>query len=290
MGGVGKPVGQPDRDALTQPVMDSSLARLPPRSVAIVQGFGRPLNRAILIGGVVTVVVVTVLVAVGVLELLGWVVGLVVMTGVAALVGVVVAILVLPARIRRAFEAYSWQGHAEVERFKERTGGPVPTKVEAMEQWLSANPATPAMRLPRIEILAFLGRFSEAKDELDVATAANPEAAPETAFEIASLRQYIDWLELGSTDLTALRAAVAALPSGTELGQSGAVTLAICEARIRLVERDPNWTAPLEAVRPSLGSVPWRVTIADTWRQIFVLFGIVGLITAMVVPLLRSTL
>jgi hypothetical protein len=289
VGGVGKPVGQPNRDALTQPVMDSSLARLPPRSVAIVQGFGRPLNRAILIGGVATVVVVTVLVAVGVLELLGWVIGLFVMAAVAALAGVVVAILVLPARIRRAFEAYSWQGHAEVERFKERTGGPVPTKVEAMEQWLAANPATPAMRLPRIEILAFLGRFSEAKDELDVATAANPEADPETAFEIASLRQYIDWLELGSTDLIALRAAVAALPSGTEQ-QSGAVTLAISEARIRLVERDPNWTAPLEAVRPSLGSVPWRVTIADTWRQIFVLFGIVGLITAMVVPLLRSTL
>jgi hypothetical protein len=146
------------------------------------------------------------------------------------------------------------------------------------------------MRLPRIEILAFLGRFGEAKDELDVATAANRESDPETAFEIASLRQYIDWLERGSTDLTALRAAEAALPPGSELQQSGAVTLAICEARIRLVERDPEWTAPLEAVRPRLGSVPWRATITDTWRPIFVLYGIVGLITAMVVPLLRATL
>jgi hypothetical protein len=270
--------------------MDSTLARLPPRSVAIVQGFGRPLNRALLIGGTVTVVVVTALVAVGVGERLGWVLAPIVMAAVGALVGVVVAILVLPRRIRRAFEAYSWQGHAEVERFKERTGGPVPTKMDAMEQWLAANPATPAMRLPRIEILAFLGRFSQAKDELDVAIAANPEADPETALEIESLRQYIDWLELGSTDLTGLRAAAAELPSGSELQQSAAVTVAIGEARIRLVDRDPNWTAPLEAVRPRLGSAPWRVTVVDTWRPVFVILGIVGLITALVVPLLRGTL
>jgi hypothetical protein len=270
--------------------MDSSLARLPPRSVAIVHGFGRPLNRALLIGGVATVVVVTVLVAVGVGERLGWAIAPFAMAAVGALAGVVVAVLVLPRRIRRAYEAYSWQGNAEVERFRERTGSPVPTKTEAMEQWLAANPATPTMRLPRIEILAFLGRFSEAKDELDVAIAATPEAGPETAFEIESLRQYIDWLELGSTDLSALRAAAAALPSGSEMRLSGDVTLAIGEARIRLVDRDPNWMAPLEVVRPRLGSTPWRVTIADTWRPIFVLFGIVGLITALVVPLLRGTL
>lgn len=270
--------------------MDSTLARLPPRSVAIVQGFGRPLNRALLIGGGVSVVVVTALVAVGVGERLGWVIAPFAMAAAGALVGVVVAILVLPRRIRRAFEAYSWQGHAEVERFKERTGSPVPTKTAAMEQWLAANPATPAMRLPRIEILAFLGRFSEAKDELDVAIAANPEADPETAFEIESLRQYIDWLELGSTDLAGLKAAAAALPRRPDVQQSGAITLAISEARIRLVDRDPNWTAPLEAARPGLGREPWRVTIIDTWRSVFVLFAIVGLITALVVPLLRGTL
>jgi hypothetical protein len=270
--------------------MDDALARLPPRSTAIVQGFGRPLNRSLLIGGALTVLVVTALVALGVGERLGWVLAPFVMAAIGAFVGVVVAILVLPGRIRRAFEAYSWQGHAEVERFKKRTGSAVPTKVTAMEQWLAANPATPAMRLPRIEILAFLGRFGEAKDELEVAIAANPEPDAETAFELESLRQYIDWLELGSTDLTALRAAAAALPSRSEPRRSGDVMLAVSEARIRLVDRDPDWTAPLEAVRPGLGRAPWRVTIVDTWRPVFVLFGIVGLITALVVPLLRGTL
>jgi hypothetical protein len=270
--------------------MDNTLERLPPRSAAIVRGFGRPLNRALLIGGAVTVVVVTILVAVGVGERLGWVIGPLVMTAVGALAGVVVAILVLPRRIRRAFEAYSWQGHAEVERFKERTGSPVPTRMEAMEQWLVTNPATPAMRLPRIEILAFLGRFGEAKEELEVAIAASSDADAETAFEIETLRQYIDWLELGSTDLTALRVAAAALPPRAELRKMGDVTLAISEARIRLVERDPNWTAPLEAARPGLERAPWRVTIVDTWRQIWMLFAIVGLITALIVPLLRGAL
>jgi hypothetical protein len=270
--------------------MDDALARLPPRSTAIVQGFGRPLNRSLLLGGAVTVVIVTAFVAVGAGERLGWVIAPFVMAAVGALVGVVVAILALPRRVRRAFEAYSWLGHAEIERFKERTGGTVPTNVSAMEQWLAANPATPAMRLPRIEILAFLGRFGEAKDELDVATAATSDADAEAAFEIATLRQYIDWLELGSTDMSALRAAAAALPTRSELRTFGAITLAISEARIRLVDRDPNWTAPLEATRPGLGRSPWRVTIVDTWRQVYVLFGIVGLITALVVPLLRGTL
>jgi hypothetical protein len=270
--------------------MENTLDRLPPRSVAIVRGFGRPLNRALLVGGAVTVVVVTVLVAVGAGESLGWLIAPLAMAALGALAGVVVAILTLPRRIRRAFEAYSWLGHAEVERFKERTGSPVPTKVEAMEKWLAANPARPTMRLPRIEILAFLGRFSEARDELDVAIAASSDTDRETAFEIATLRQYIEWLELGSTDMSELRAAAAALPSRPELRGSRDVTLAISEARIRLVERDPNWTAPLEAARPGLGRAPWRVTIVDTWRQIWVLFVVVGLIASLVVPLLRGTL
>jgi hypothetical protein len=269
--------------------MDGTIAQLPPRSVAIVRGFSRPLNRALLVGCGVTVVVVAALVLAGVGDRLGWVSPFALAAG-GALVGVVVAILVLPRRIRRAFEAYSWQGHAEVERFKERTGGPVPTKVDTMERWLAANPATPAMRLPRIEILAFLGRFGQAREELDVAIAASSDADADTRFELASLRQYIDWLELGSTDLTALRTAAADLPQGSAMRLSAEVTLAVCEARIRLVDGDPNWTAPLEAVRPTLGSAPWRATLRDTWWQIWLLFGTVGLITSLVVPLLRGTL
>jgi hypothetical protein len=266
--------------------VDRDIETLPARSVAIARAFRPPLNRSLLIGGAVTIVVVTVLVAVGVYERVTWAIAPIFVAAIAGLIGLVVAILVLPARIRRAFEAYSWLGHAEVERFRRRTGSPVPTKVEAMEAWLAANPPTMAMLLPRIEILAFLGRHAEARAELDMVT----ESRPEALFEVESLRQYIDWLESGSTDLSALKTAATALPAGSDARRSGAVTIAVAQTRILLVNRDQNWTAPLERVRADLGRAPWRATLADTWRPIGFILVLVGLIAALVVPLLQSTL
>jgi hypothetical protein len=266
--------------------VDRGIEALPPRSVAIARAFSRPLNRSLVIGGVATIVVVTVMVGLGVYERVTWAIAPIVAAAIAGLVGLVVAILVLPAKIRRAFEAYSWLGHAEVERFRRRTGSPVPTKVEAMEAWLASNPPTMAMLLPRIEILAFLGRHTEARAELDKVT----ESRPEALFEIESLRQYIDWLEGGSTDLSALKAAAAALPTGSDARRAGAVTIAVAQTRILLVNGDANWTAPLERVRAELGRAPWRATLADTWRPIGFILVLVGLIAALVVPLLQSTL
>jgi hypothetical protein len=266
--------------------VDRGFETLPARSVAIVRAFGRPLNRSILVGGLVTIAAVIGLVGVGIYERVTWAIAPLIVGVIAALVGLVVAILVLPSKVRRAFEAYSWLGHAEVERFKRRTGSPVPTKVEAMEAWLASNPPTMAMLLPRIEILAFLGRHAEARAELDKVT----ESRPEALFEVASLRQYIDWLEGGSTDLSALKTAAAALPTGSDARRSGAVTIAVAQTRILLVNRDPNWTAPLERVRADLGRAPWRATLADTWRPIGFILVLVGLIAALVVPLLQSAL
>lgn len=266
--------------------MDRGLEALPARSVAIARAFSRPLNRSILVGSIVAVVVVIALVGAGIYERLTWAIAPIVVATIAALVALVVAILVLPSKVRRAFEAYSWLGHAEVERFKRRTGSTVPSKVEAMEAWLASNPPTMAMLLPRIEILAFLGRHAEARAELDKVT----ESRPEALFEVASLRQYIDWLEGGSTDLSALKTAATVLPAGSDARRAGAVTIAVAQTRILLVNRDPNWTAPLERVRADLGRAPWRATLADTWRPIGFILVLVGLIAALVVPLLRSTL
>jgi hypothetical protein len=266
--------------------VDRDVEALPARSVAIARAFGPPLNRSILIGGVATIVVVTVMVGLGVYERVTWAIAPIVVAAIAGLVGLAAAILVLPSKVRRAFEAYSWLGHAEVERFKRRTGSTVPTKVEAMEAWLASNPPTMAMLLPRIEILAFLGRHAEARAELDKVT----ESRPEALFEIESLRQYIDWLEGGSTDLGALKTAATALPAGSDARRSGDVTIAVAQTRILLVNRDANWTAPLERVRTELGRAPWRATLADTWRPIGFILVLVGLIAALIVPLLRSTL
>jgi len=265
--------------------MPDVLDALPPRSVAITRGFSGALNRSIVVGGVVTVALSFGLVVVGFAERAG-------------LVGPMARCWPrrasrrtrsdrgLPVPIRRAFEAYSWLGHAEVQRFKARTGSPVPTRVDAITAWLATNPPTPALLLPRIEMLAFLGRHGEARAALDQATATNDEEA----FELASLHQYVDWLERGSTDLTALKAASASLPAGSAAERSSRVTLAVAEARMRVMGGDAGWTAPIEEVRPDLGRAPWRATLTDTWLPVSFLYFVIGLVASFAGQVLRAML
>jgi len=104
------------------------------------------------------------------------------------------------------------------------------------------------------------------------------------------LRQYIAWLERGSTDLSELKAAAVALPAGSEARRASAVTLALAEARLRLMGADPAWTAPLEAVRTDLGRAPWRATLADTWRPVAIGYAVIGLAVALAAQLLRAML
>jgi hypothetical protein len=266
---------------MPDPVLDA----LPPRSVAITRGFSGVLNRSLVVGGVVTVALSFGLVFVGFAERAG-LVGPWLGAALGALLGVLAAIAVMPVPIRRAFEAYSWLGHAEVQRFKARTGSPVPTRVDAITAWLATNPPTPALLLPRIEMLAFLGRHDEARAALDQATATNDEEA----FELASLHQYVDWLELGSTDLTALKAASASLPAGSAAERSSRVTLAVAEARMRVMGGDAGWTAPIEEVRPDLGRAPWRATLTDTWLPVSFLYFVIGLIASFAGQVLRAML
>ena len=262
------------------------LDALPARSVAIVRAFTPPLKRAQRIGGVVSVLTAVGLAAIGVGDRLGVWLAPIGIGAVAALTGLLVAIVVLPPSMRRAFEAYSWLGHREVARFRDRTGGPVPTRPTQMVQWLATTPSTPAMRFPRVEILAFLGRHDEAQAELETATSSDPSGA----FEIATLRQYIEWLRTGSTDFSDLRAAADGLPVGSPAQLEAEVTLALSEARIRLVGGDPTWTRQLEDVRPRLGWAASRATLVDTWRWVYVLFVIIGSATAGIAQVLRAML
>jgi hypothetical protein len=105
--------------------------------------------------------------------------------------------------------------------------------------------------------------------------------------ELASLRQYVDWLEHGTIDTSELAAAAAALPPGTEGRAMAAVTIALAEARDRFVRRDSNWSEPLESARPPLGPAPSMVALRDTWSKLGGLFFIAALVAAIVVLLLR---
>ena len=105
---------------------------------------------------------------------------------VGALVGTIAAFLSFPARLRRTFEAYSWLGRTEIDRFAERTGGPVPVKPDDVERWLATTPSTAATRLARGEVPAPWAATTRPRPIQTV-----EGGSPEEAMELASLRQYI---------------------------------------------------------------------------------------------------
>ena len=229
----------------------------------MVRAFSPALERGILINGAIAVVVAilgTPLITGG----LPFPIGSVVVAAVGALLGSMAAFLSFPAHIRNAFESYSWLGRTEMDRFYERTGGPVPTKPDDIDRWLASTPSTPATQTSRIEVLAFIGRYAEARAELAVL---QPRTR-EDAFEAASLRQYIDWLETGESDAADLRAATAALPPGSLARRMADVNLALVDARVGFIQGDPTWSTALQHVRPSLGRAPTMITIRDTWLKL----------------------
>lgn len=257
---------------------------LPPRSTIIVTRFGPQLRNATAVGAAVAIAIELVGVAFLPSDPGGapWAL---ILAPVAGLAGGVTAALALPRLIRRAFESFSWLGRAEVDRFEARTGGPVPTDPLAITRWLAEHPLTPATALPHAEILAFAGRFDDARAALGMAP-----TTPESAFEQASLVQYTTWLETGDAGEAALRQAVEALQPGSAARLAGDVTLALAQARERAMREDPRWSEPLEAVRDRLGASPTRIAIRDTWRPTAVLLGFVALIAGIGASLLRALL
>ena len=261
---------------------DTSLDAFPDRSVAMVRAFSPVLERALLISGAIGVVIAilgTPLVADG----LPFPLGPVLVAAVGALVGTAAGYVSVPADLRRAFEAYSWLGRTEMDRFKARTGGPVPTKPDDIERWLGSTPATSATRMARIEVLAFVGRYEEARRELDGLGATTAE----DRFEAASLRQYIDWLETGVSDTTELTATAAGLASGSVERRMADVNLALADARVGFMQRDRAWSTALRDVRPSLGRAASMVAFRDTWLKFGGLSFVVSAIVALAVLLLR---
>ncbi len=252
--------------------------------MAMVRVFGPAVQRAQVIGGLVAVAIAGLWVFAGGLGATELPAQLAV-AALAGLAGAITAYLVVPRSIRRAFEAFSWLGRTEVDLFEQRTGASVPVGPVEMAAWLAKHPATPGVLLPRIEILAFAGRFEEARREL-----AMVEPDPSTAFESASLTQYLGWLETGEPGVAELRAAAVSTPPGTHARRFAEVTVALGEARQLAVRGDPGWTAPLEAVRGELGRAALAVVIRDTWSKAALAFAFVALIVVFGASLLRLVL
>lgn len=261
---------------------DRWLERLPDRTAAMIHAFSPLLDRALLVGGALAVVV-AILMTPLVADRLPSPFQSVITAAVGASVGIVAAFVSFPTRLRRTFEAYSWLGRTEIDRFVQRTGRPVPVKPDDIERWLSTTPSTSESRLARAEVLAFVGRYDDARAEI----AAVEGSSPEEAMELASLRQYVGWLEEGRLDLEELNAAAVRLPAGSTERAMATVTIALAKARRGFVERDPAWFVPLESVRASLGRAPSMVVLRDTWLKLAALFFIAALAASVLVLLLR---
>lgn len=188
---------------------------------------------------------------------------------VGAVMGLLVARAVFPRHLAPAFEAFSWLGRFELDRFVRRTGGRFPTDPGKLAQWLAALPETEENRLARVEVLAFMGRTDEARVVLD---GAPPAADPAERMERVSLAHYVDWLAGGAADTGPLREAVADLRPGSRERAMGDVSLALAEARDRAAGGREGWWAPLVTVRPRLGREPLRVTWRDIWLPVLLAF------------------
>ena len=263
----------------------SILDSVPERSTAALRGFSPALRRSMVIGGLVASGVAFVL-SLAVVDPSTLFLGPPLIAIASAFVGTGIAVVAFPRRLARAFAAYSWLGRTEIDRFVSRTGGPVPTRPADWDAWLVAYPPTAAFLLPRIELLAFAGRHEEARREMEAADAANAG----TAGERASLRQYVDWLETGSLDLTELTTAVAPLPAGSQDRQMGETSIALAQSRDRFMAGDPEWFAPLEAARSTLGSAPTGVVFRDTWRPVAAAYLLIALAVSLVISLSRLLL
>nr|MBA2373859.1 hypothetical protein [Chloroflexota bacterium] len=225
----------------------SPFPEYPDRSTALVRGFRLTIRRARLLGALVAVVAG----ASGGIVIGGrgpLLVAPLVAATFAAVVGMCVPAASVPRPLRRAYEAYSWLGRWEIDRFVERTGGPVPVRHGDIEAWLASHPSTPEMRLPRVELLAFIGRVDEAREEL----AAGAGETPEDVLEEAIMADYVGWLAGDPTDRLAIEAATARLPAESDDRRAGEVApaLARARARARYVDGDEDWTESLAAVRP----------------------------------------
>jgi hypothetical protein len=154
----------------------------------------------------------------------------------------------MTTRSRRAFEAFSWLGEWELARAREAIGGSLPTSSDDAVRWLEAHPEQPLLRpnelAVRIEILLFAGRIDEARQAL----VRLPDGSPWARFEVAALRDLVDWRAGGDGDLQGMREAAARIqPRDGDDRLRAEVTIAVAKVR-RLMEA--GRATPDEAIKP----------------------------------------
>ncbi|HEY3335060.1 MAG TPA: hypothetical protein VGK16_07455 [Candidatus Limnocylindrales bacterium] len=255
-----------------------------PRGVLIAGALGQPLRRATWAGSIASAFLAAVLSFVlGAQGLAGVLVAALLATA----AGIAATFVALPTRTRHAFESFAWLGRRELDRIREQTGAPFTgTNPDAAVRWLADNPSSPVTALPRVEVLAMLGRFPEA--------AAEAARLPPPRDDIEAVGQLLNRSHLrfvaGEPVDDALLAEAGALEARLDPGSEAAMELrvgrAIGEARARLAGGRADWDEPLLAVRPSLGGAPSRVLVRDVWTKLALSMFVIALGIALLYSLL----
>jgi hypothetical protein len=158
--------------------------------------------------------------------------------------------LVWMPRSRRAFEAFTWLGERELERFVAVTGRHYPATFDGMKRYVEREPERPADLWIRAEILAASGDL----DGSARTAQRMPGTTPAERLEREVALVYVDWLGGGSGEPAAVRTALAAIdPTDVDARRDGEIALAISEVRHRVAREDADPAQPLRAARDRLG-------------------------------------
>jgi len=167
-----------------------------------------------------------------------------------AVLGTEAWIRAMPPRSRRAFEALSWLGEWELATLRNHGIREVPTDRQTALRWLAANPASSTepdvvARL-RIDVLALVGRFDEARTLAERL----PAATPEDRFRRVSAFDWVDWSAGGNGTLPEMEAVAGEIiPADGDPRLRAEVSIAVARARRRLAD---GRTAPRDAIDPLL--------------------------------------
>ncbi|MFL5755380.1 MAG: hypothetical protein ACJ77N_03690, partial [Chloroflexota bacterium] len=236
---------------------------LPPRLTLVPTRFNAELNRATVRGlfaGVLVAVLVTTAVPVPAPGLARAVIA----AFAGAATGVAIAALLFRGEPRAAYDAFSWLGRWEVNRFAERTGTALPTDVVSATSWLDEHRDRGHVH-ERLGVLALAGRLDEA---IDLIARSQPPTSPYAALAFALQAAWIRWLATGERSTEPLPDLAAVHDTANRL--RGRVAMALQETRYRLEDGRSDWASPLAVLRPELGRAPDPIVVRDTWRPIFV--------------------
>jgi hypothetical protein len=205
------------------------------------------------------------------------IVGLAVAVPVGAAVAAELWYWALSRRLRHAMEGFSVLGGWEADRWRRTIARSIPTNPAAARRWLAANPESPQNGWARVELLAWIGDFDDAR----AVAARLPDTTPLDRFDRAVNTTFMDWVLTGNDSFEELREAAAAYgEQGTEERRIADAQIAYSEAQ-RAEAAGRDWTEPLIALRNRVDPQhrPWhRDMVKQRFRIGLIVLGSLGLV------------